>query len=365
MPLSFGFVNFQFGTGIALFGIASWIACRTSSWPTRAAVHTVFVGSLFIAHLFALGIYGLTLGLYELDLFLRSERKVLEAIGTLLLMVAPVLAFLPIIWATGGTLGGSETEWAFELKPLWAVLFFNAYSVTLSAASLAIFVVTVGYLLVTRSISGMPAAGLLTAGFLIGYVAIPFKIFDSRMADFRVLTGVLLVLPAFVHIRREKLPVTRSILALLIVLNVGYAAYVWLSYRGDYAAMKASFNLLPSGAFVLVGSSHTDGTPPTLFTDVPMNRAPVLAVHYANAFVSALFTITGQTQVEVRPDLKHLDVDAKTETYEPPSLTTLRVLAGGQEVPGAPRYLRNWIEDFQYVYLMGLAGRERASRRAR
>ena len=95
MPLSFGFVNFEFGTGIALFGIASWIACRTSSWPTRAAVHTVFVGSLFIAHLFALGIYGLTLGLYELNRFLRSERKIVEAIGTLLLMVAPVLAFLP------------------------------------------------------------------------------------------------------------------------------------------------------------------------------------------------------------------------------------------------------------------------------
>jgi len=201
--------------------------------------------------------------------------------------------------------------------------------------------------------SGMPAAGLLTAGFLIGYVAIPFKIFDSRMADFRILTGVILILPAFVHIRREKLPVTRSILALLILLNVGYAGYVWLSYRSDYAAMKASFALLPSGAFVLVGSSHMDSTPPTLFTDVPINRAPVLAVHYANAFVSSLFTITGQTQVEVSLDLKHLDVDAKMETYEPPSLTTLRVLAAGREVPGAPRYLSNWTKDFQYVYLMG------------
>ena len=42
-----------------------------------------------------------------------------------------------------------------------------------------------------------------------------------------------------------------------------------------------------------------------------------------------------------------------TETYTNPSLTTLRALADGQDVPDAPHYLQNWKRDFQYVYLMG------------
>jgi hypothetical protein len=110
--------------------------------------------------------------------------------------------------------------------------------------------------------------------------------------------------------------------------------------------------LLPPASFVLVGHSGTEA-PATLLTDGPMYRAPVLAVHYAKAFVSSLYTITGQVPVEVRADLKHLDVSAATEDYGPPSLSTLGALANGKDVADAPRYLKNWTRDFQYVYLVG------------
>jgi hypothetical protein len=83
-----------------------------------------------------------------------------------------------------------------------------------------------------------------------------------------------------------------------------------------------------------------------------MYRAPTLAVHYAKAFVSSLYTIAGAEPIEVRPGLEHLDISTATESYTPPSLTTLRALANGQEV-GAPRYLHHWKQDFQYVYLVG------------
>src|SRR6266436_7515898 len=65
-PFSFGFTNFEFGLGVALFGIASWIACEHRRWDVRVAIHALFVCALFVAHLFALGVYGLVLGLYEL-----------------------------------------------------------------------------------------------------------------------------------------------------------------------------------------------------------------------------------------------------------------------------------------------------------
>ena len=55
---------------------------------------------------------------------------------------------------------------------------------------------------------------------------------------------------------------------------------------------------------------------------------------------------------ERRPDLAHLDVSGATESYDLPSLATLRALAAGEDVE-VPRYLRNWTRDFHYVYLLG------------
>ena len=92
-----------------------------------------------------------------------------------------------------------------------------------------------------------------------------------------------------------------------------------------------------------------------------MRRAPNLAVHYAKAFVSSFYTFSGTLPVEVRPDLTHLDVSGETESYDPPSLATLRALANGEAVE-APRYLRNWTRDFHYVYLARDAHRKCAPR---
>src|SRR5258705_10194476 len=65
LPFLWGLLNFEFGCGVALWAIAVWIRYRDVRWQARIALHTVFVVLLFVAHLFALGIYGLTIGCYE------------------------------------------------------------------------------------------------------------------------------------------------------------------------------------------------------------------------------------------------------------------------------------------------------------
>jgi len=108
--------------------------------------------------------------------------------------------------------------------------------------------------------------------------------------------------------------------------------------------------LIRQGSFVLVASSDASSS---LLMDAPIWRAPTLAVYYAKAFVSSLYTIPGTHAVEVKPDLKHLDIDSMTETYALPSLATLEIIAHGGEAPRAPRYIRNWTRDFDYAYLLG------------
>jgi hypothetical protein len=87
--------------------------------------------------------------------------------------------------------------------------------------------------------------------------------------------------------------------------------------------------------------------------DAPMWRAPTLAVYYAKAFVSSLYTVPGTHAVEIKSEWQHLDINNKTETYEPPSLAILKTVAEGGNVASAPQYIRNWQNDFDYVYLLG------------
>ncbi len=355
-PFAFGFINFEFGTGIALWGIASWIALAGKKWWVRFTAHFMFVCALFVSHFFALGIYGLTIGLYELRRMFYPKFDLGSAAGIIATLASPVMPLLLLMIYTGGTVGGTETRWLFTWKPVWLALFMNGYSIVVAAASAAVLIVFLFYLGFKRSLSLCSAGRWIGWGFLLVFLAMPQQIFDSRMADIRMITAAFLVLPAFVTFspRSKSLGYLAALVAIAIILvNTGYTASVWLAYRSDYAAMKASFALLQRGSFVLVGRSTVGDVAPTLLTDLPIHRAPTLAVHYAGAFVSSLYTLPGQHAVHVRPDLKRLEVDSKTETYAPPSLGTLRTLARGEEVPDAPRYVRNWPRDFDYVYLVG------------
>jgi len=66
LPFAMGFVNFEFGLGVALWGGAAWLVLKDAAWTVRLAAHALFVALIFTAHLFALGVYGLTIGCCEL-----------------------------------------------------------------------------------------------------------------------------------------------------------------------------------------------------------------------------------------------------------------------------------------------------------
>ena len=146
MPFAFGLTNFEFGLGVALFGIASWIACEPLRWRIRLAIHTLFVCALFVAHLFALGVYGLVLGLYELRRMLVGRFDAARAAATVTMLAGPVLVPVSMLYATGGAVGLPGNEWAFGMKPLWFALSLNGYDVSLSAGSMAALLVLLGYL---------------------------------------------------------------------------------------------------------------------------------------------------------------------------------------------------------------------------
>lgn len=352
LPFTWGFVNFEFGLGAALWGIAAALSVQDRSWPVRLAVNTLFVGALFAAHFFALGIYGATLGIYEL--WRGWDRSAFRDTALRLAVLGiPALVLLAIMKLTAGAIGEEGTAWFFEFKPLWLFRIMNGYSLTVSAAGM---VALIGFIYIAgkRGVLKLEPAGLwLAIGFLILYLAIPSKLFGTSFVDFRVIAAAAFILPAFCTLslpsRQWAVAALGGVTAITLA-NLAVVYVIWLSYRADYAAMIASFGKLDKGARVLVATSGNGDDPPFQdLTEYPMAYAPTLAVHYAKAFVPNLFTGAGKQPVRAQPAVERLDIPYGG----PVPVTILAAIAGGKTGAGVPPFIRSWDRDFDYLYVLG------------
>jgi hypothetical protein len=353
LPFTWGFVNFEFGLGVALWGIAFGILVFERSWASRLAVNTIFVAVLFASHFFALGVYGLTLGILELQRARETRAPYSDTAMRLVVLAIPAVVLLAVMKLAGGAIGGGENIWHLTFKVIWPFIIMNGYSTTVSAATA---VVLIGFLYVAgkRGLLKTSAAGrYLAAGFFILYLAIPSRLFDTAFVDLRMIVAAAFILPAFVSLslpdRRWKLAALACVIAVTLP-NLIVVTKVWLSYRADYAAMIQSFGKLKKGSLILVGGSKSGDDPPLdNLAAYPISHAPTLAVHYADAFVPDLFTAAGKQPVRPRPAYERLDEGATS----PVPVGILAAIAAGKTSDAVPVYLRSWPRDFDYLYLLG------------
>jgi hypothetical protein len=332
------------------------LAMRRRWWASRLACNAVLVVVLFAAHFFALGVYGAVLGWLELWRAYAGRVAYRDAGLHLLVLAAPAAVVLTVVAVSRGAIGGAGTAWHLEFKPLWLFAIFNGYSLIISAAS-AVVVMTWLYVAAKRrALTFAPSGAWMTAGFAVLFLAIPSQMFSSAFADVRVLTAAALVLPAFLELR---LPDRRWLLGSLAcagavtLTNLVVVYVVWGSYQSDYAEMIASFGKLEPAARVLVADSGAASDPPLEdLTAYPMYHAPVLAVHYAQAFVPTLFTAAGEQPVRAQPEVARLDVP-----YAGPApMALLAAIAAGNTPSGTPLFVRSWTGDYDYLYVLGPRG---------
>ncbi len=353
LPFTWGFVNFEFGLGVALWAIAAYLMVVERGWPVRLAVNAVFVAALFAAHFFSLGIYGATLGFYEL--WRACDRKAsFRATALRLAMLAiPVVVLFGVMQLTAGSVGSEGTAWHFEFKPIWPFRIMNGYNLTVSAASMLTLMALL-YVAARRGVLRLEPAGTwLAIGFALLYLAIPSMLFGTSFVDLRVIPAAALIVPAFCSL---SLPGPRWMIAALtavaavILANLAVVFAVWLSYRTDYADIIDSFGKIDRGSLVLVGSSGEGEDPPfNDLTQYPMVYAPTLAVHYADAFVPNLFTEVGKQPVQPRAAVRRLAIPYGG----PMPMRVLAAIAAGQTSSGIPPFIRTWYRDYDYLYVLG------------
>ena len=353
LPFAWGFVNFEFGLGVALCGIAVMLAFQERPWPLRLLLNAGFVVAVFFAHLFALGVYGATLGLYESWRAAAFRAPLRETAGRLAVLALPAVLMLGAMALSGTTIGGAGSSWLFAYKPLWLFHIMNGYSLPVSAATLVVLIGFL-YVLIKRGAFSLIPVGLwIAVGFLFLYVAIPSRLLATSYADIRIIAAGAFILPAFCRLTlpsRRWLIAALGVVAAITLANLAVVVYVWTSYRADYDELIASFAKIEKNALVLVAHSGEADDPPLRdLLDYPMYNAPTLAVHYANAFVPSFFAATGRTLVIAHAPYVHL-VEPALDGMVP--VVVLKAIAAGTS-SDAPEFLRNWRSDFDYLYVLG------------
>jgi hypothetical protein len=353
LPFTWGFVNFEFGLGVTLWGVAAYLMVAERAWPVRFAVNAVLVTALFAAHFFSLGIYGATLGLYEL--WRAYDRKVSyrDVALRLAVLAIPVLALFALMQLTAGSIGSEGTTWNFAFKPIWLFRIMNGYNLTVSAAS-AVALLASLYFAAKRGVLKLEPAGIwLAAGFSLLYLAIPSKLFGTAFVDLRMIPAAALIMPAFCSLSLPSRRWTAAALAIvtgITLANLTTVYAVWLSYRADYADVILSFQKIDRGSRLLVATSGEGDDPPFKdLTQYPMAYAPTLAVHYANAFVPNLFTEVGKQPVRARSSVQRLAIPYGG----PVPLRGLAAIAASQTALETPAFVRAWYRDYDYLYVLG------------
>jgi hypothetical protein len=353
LPFTWGFVNFEFGLGVALWGIAVYLSLVERAWPLRFVVNAILVAALFVAHFFSLGVFGATLGLYEL--WRAHDRKLSyrDAALRLAVLAIPVMALFGVMHLTAGSIGSEGTTWALEFKPLWPFRIMNGYNLTVSAAS-ALALMSLLFFAAKRSVLKLEPAGVwLAIGFALLYLAIPSTLLGTSFADLRVIPAAALIIPAFCSL---SLPSRRWTIAALTAVagitlaNLTVVFVVWLSYRGDYASIIESFHKIDRGSRVLIGVTGEGEDPPfNDLTQYPMTYAPTLAVHYVNAFVPNVFTEVGKQPVQPRAAVQRL----ATPYGGRMPIRVLAAIDAGQTPSDIPPFIRTWTRDYEYLYVLG------------
>ncbi|MER9297424.1 glucosyltransferase domain-containing protein [Mesorhizobium sp. M0621] len=349
-PFAFGFVNFEFAFGIALWAIAVWIWLADRPLPLRLATHTVFVMVLYISHLFALGLYGLVVGLYELSRWRDHIKNWKDAVLLVAGTAAPTIMVGALALAFGGKVGGNGTEWYLSAKllGLFQVNGFSKYTSSLVTAALIVLI----YLAVKRKMLRVSRAGCwIGLGLLCLFILMPFRLADTAFVDGRVLLALVLILPAFTTIERLE-GLRRSIFVALLVgvalANSGVTIWAQLSYRSEYGALMTAFDGIAPGSRILTGLDGYPENPPSDLLLYPMYNAATLAVVTRDALVPTLFTYPGKQPLRPRPEIASLTVPQG----EPIPMSELDAYAAGASPPVIAAYAGHWTRDFDYLLLI-------------
>lgn len=369
VPFLLGFINFQIGVGVALWGAAAWVWLALRQPLVGTIVGVVFGLAAFFSHLFAFALYALLVGCWEaVSVFrrgLRSDGIIPFAVRRLgsaaIAFVAPVVLYVvsPLA-ATGGSV--FRNEWLTKLKTLAVPV--AGYSTALAYGILAIIGLIMATLLVTRRLRIAPLAFLAFPLLTLVFFALPTGAKGVFYIDTRipVMMGFLLFSATLLRVPRHVGAAIFLAIAALFVARIALISRVWIEAQQDVADVRAVLSKVHPGNRVLaVDALESTAAGPVVRSRSLAHDYPNSFWHYASfafidrkAFWADAFTLYGQQPVIATPQYDRSGNPGAFPMQSLGSLTASDLRPSDKK----PSYLTDWSSKFDYILVMN-AGAER------
>lgn len=320
-----GFLNYLFGLGLALFACALWVRLRTGSARLVIPLFVLIGAVLLCAHLFAFASFALVLSTYELaQWWHRRNHTVRPAehpgwkttpvliIPLLLLSLAPTFKVTPEdypLW-----LRGSPPPPLVSFLPLASKV--EALKGTIRTEHRLLDRITVIMLVglmaigvVRRRHFVLPSMLFPLAATALAALVMPNTVSTTALVDIRMPLVFVLLAVASTNwgevSRKWHLPVALALGALFVV-RIAAITEDWRETDRHYQQFKQTLDQLPEGARVLSAvklASHDNWSPAEgqIPEPMPIVNLSCWGIIRRSAFVSNLFTAPGQQPVQLTP----------------------------------------------------------------
>jgi hypothetical protein len=349
-----GLLNYLFGLGVGLWGVAMWIRLRGRSPLLRAGVSLGFVLVLFVCHLYAVGLYGLTLLCFEA--WMLSQRGIQETRRVVVdaaAFGAPFLVALILLMASPTSEWAADNAWNWHLRKLWLGI---AWMVELYYPPLdwiiGIGVVGAALWALWRGILKIHPVGwiVLFAGVVV-YFSMPAVLFGGWGAQYRLPIAILFIMIGFTRWQFSS-PAARLTFVVVVtglsLLRFAVVGATWIAIDQEYAELRHSFEQIRPGSTAMASRARDPSFP---FNRAwPLNYAECLALIDRSAFVPNVFTHRGRQALMTRSAYQHIDSD---KFIFPPMVNEVLLAATEPSVRSATdTYWAHWDEQFDYLIVL-------------
>lgn len=297
--LLWGFLNYLFGLGVALCGLALWLSLENRpGW--RIVLSAVAALACFFSHIAAFGLY--TLGIAGIELIqawreLRSRQPgaLVRRMATAIVpLVAPAILFL--FCQPAGDGGPVSYSLGRKADLLFSV--FDNYSRPFDIACFTLFIALFAGLAWARRLTIAPRLGAVLVVLFVTYLLLPSQMMSGSGVDRRVPLALFLVVVAGTvpNLPRRQAVWLGSAIGVVFAARMAVIEAVWLKADRVYTADIAVIDTLPVGAKMAVAYPPRDLNAGA----IPELHVPVLAAGWREAFVPTIFAYRNQQPLVLR-----------------------------------------------------------------
>ena len=344
-----GLMNYLFGVGLAVWATAVWIWGRNRSPVFIVLQSLAFTLILFFCHLYAVGLYLLAVGSYELWAWSHRAFRVDRRLGGLVVLLGVILALVLALLLNGPTWSLSGVyDWDDQGKIEGIAAIFRLYDDKFDLVVLLAFLASLGFGLSGRLLHLHPAGMACLILSALAYLVMPATLFGSMMADQRMPIAILMFAIGFVRVDLRSDGLRLGFVVVLVAIcfvRYGEVGRHWQQIELFVREFNEGMGKIERGARVMVAQAdEPDGA---VSINDGLSHVPCLAIIERSALVTTAFTVKGKQILGVKAPYSEI-VD-RDDGFLP---AMSQLIAAESQTPANDPFWATWFKDHDYVVEM-------------